>query len=241
MVSFRDDAPLASGYAILYSQGTSHLDNIELGASHALAYRFDRVEPDWEPVTGEWLFHSGMACIPWAHWISSDARKEPAIAWNRVPGPADLTMRFDVSEYTVGHADGAHEHYPYTDISVVICASERDADSGYRFIIGEEGGAVSRLYRKGEPVAETRNPRTRITMGPHCNAPRAVEVVVSKNEGKLSLSLNGIEAISFEDPEPLGDGWMAIGAANCRANFRDLFIYRDSTWREPIGVASFSP
>ena len=241
IVSFKDEDPLPSGYAIVHSAGLAHLDNVDLGASHALAYRFDRVEPDWEPVSGDWLFHSGMACIPWAHWISADAREEPAMAWNRVPGPGNLTMRFDVSEYTVGHEDGAHDHFAYTDINVVMSAPGKDVDSGYRFCIGEEGGQVSRLYRKGEVVAETRDPRCRVTMGAHCNAPRAMEIIAAKNGPKLTLVLNGVDAIDYEDAEPLGDGWMAIGTANSRANFRDLLIYRDSTWREPIGVASFSP
>ena len=241
VTSYRDPEPLPSGYSMVYAEGESLLDNIELGASHALAYRFDRVEPDWEPVSGQWMFHSGMACIPWAHWVSADGREEPAMSWNRIPAPANIAVSFDVSEYTVGRDSGEHYHYPYHDISLVVCAQEKSVDSGYRFVVGAEGGRLTRLYRNGELVQEVNDRRFTIAMGAHCNTPRAMEVAASKHGGKLRLSCNGVEALTYEDPEPLGDGWVGIGAAGCRTNFRDLILHRDATWEEPVGVVSFSP
>jgi len=97
------------------------------------------------------------------------------------------------------------------------------------------------LLRNGQVVAETTNPRFAISMGSHCNTPRAVEVVAVKNGSSLKLWLNRVEALSYDDPEPLGEGWLALGVGKCRANFRDLFIYRDRTWEEPLGVTAFSP
>jgi hypothetical protein len=80
-----------------------------------------------------------------------------------------------------------------------------------------------------------------IAMGGHCNTPRAVEAFAVKHEGSLSLFFNGVEALTYDDPEPLGCGYVGIGAVGCRANFRDLFLYRDRTWDEPVGVTQFSP
>ncbi|MGQ9733134.1 MAG: hypothetical protein ACUVX8_17900 [Candidatus Zipacnadales bacterium] len=241
VLSMRDEDPLPSGYALVHAAGHAIIDNLTLGASHALAYRFDRVEPDWVPASGEWMFHSGMACIPWAYWLSGDGRQEPAFTWCLREAPSDVSIAFDVSEYTVGHESGEHEHFPYHDISLVLAGDGEHADSGYRFIIGAEEGRCTRLLRRGVVVTETQDPRLRITMGSHCNSPRAIEVGATKHGGVLSLTLNGVQALTFADPEPLGVGQVALGVAGCRANFRDLFLYRDLTWESPRGVTTFSP
>jgi hypothetical protein len=241
VVSFRDPEPLPTGYAVVQAAGRAVIDNLSLGASHALAYRFDRVEPDWIEAGGEWLFHSGMACIPWAYWLSGDGRETPAVVWNRRETPADLSARFDVSEYTVGYESGEHVHYPYHDISLAVCADGESLDSGYRFVIGAEGGRKTRLLRQGQVVAETAEPRFTATMGGHCNNPRAIEVVAEKRGGELRLTLNGALAFEYEDPAPLGPGRVALAVDGCRANFRDLFIYRDETWQSPLGVDRFGP
>jgi hypothetical protein len=34
---------------------------------------------------------------------------------------------------------------------------------------------------------------------------------------------------------------VALGVGKCRANFRDVFLYRDETWAQPLGVTAFSP
>jgi len=241
VVSYRDPEPLPSGNALVSTAGQAVIDNLDLGAAHTLAYRFDRVEPDWIETSGEWLFHSGMACIPWAYWLSGDGRQGPAVIWNRREAPADLTVGFDVSEYTVGYESGYHEHYPYHDISLTLSGDGKGMDSGYRFVVGAEGGRRTRLLRKGQVVAETADPRFSITMGSHCNSPRAIEVVAIKSGGSLELWLNGVQALTYEDPEALGGGRVALGVEKCRANFRDLFLYRDQTWTLPLGATSFSP
>jgi hypothetical protein len=241
VLTYRDPQPLPAGHAEVRATGQAVIDNLDLGAAHALAYRFDRVEPDWVEASGGWMFHSGMACIPWAYWLSGDGRETPALIWNRREAPASLAVRLDVSEYTVGYESGYHEHFPYHDISLVLSGDGKATDSGYRFVIGAEGGRATRLLRKGQVVAETSDPRFHITMGSHCNTPRAIEVVAVKHGGSLELWLNGVQALSYQDPEPLGNGRVALGVEKCRANFRDLFLYRDETWLEPLGVAAFSP
>jgi len=241
VVSFRDPEPLPDGQALVGTVGSAVLDNLDLGADHALAYRFDRIEPDWTEASGDWMFHSGMACIPWAYWLSGDGREQPAVLWNRVRAPADLALHFDVSEYTEGHASGDHTHFPYHDISLVLCGDGAGLDSGYRFVIGADGGLRTRLLKQGQVVATTEDPRFRVTMGSHCNTPRAIEVLAVKNGGELRLSLNGGEALRYTDPEPLQTGQVALGVGECRANFRDLFLYWDRTWETPLGASGFGP
>lgn len=240
VLPYKDSQPLPSGYALVQAAGETIIDNLDVGGAHALAYRFDRVEPDWLETSGEWIFHSGMACIPWNYWLTGDGRQTPAVLWNRRKAPENLTVRFDVSEYTEGYESGEHQHFPYHHISLVLSGDRNEPDSGYRFVIGADGGRVTRLLRKGQVVAETSDPRFVITTG-SSNVLRAVEVIAAKNAGDLMLWLNGILALTYTDSHPLGPGWVAIGVEKCRANFRDLFIYRERTWEEPLGVTAFSP
>jgi hypothetical protein len=83
----------------------------------------------------------------------------------------------------------------------------------------------------GEVVAETRDSRFAIAMGGHCNSPRTIHVVASQRNGQISLRLNDLEALQFTDPEPLGTGYVGIGAADCSANFRDF-------WMAPVAGGS---
>jgi hypothetical protein len=240
-VAYRDPKPLDSGYALVRVDGEAVLDNLQLGAEHALSYPFGRIEPDWAPASGDWAFHSGMACIPWAYWLTGDGRQQPALAWCRRPAPPDVAVSFDVSEYTEGYENDDHRHFPYHDVSLVLAAPEQNPDSGYRFVIGAEGGRLLRLYRNGQLVREINDPRFAIAMNYHCNTPRAIEVSASKHGGTLRLVLQGIPALSYDDPSPLGAGLVGLGVVNCRANFRDLFLYRDYTWESPLGAAGFRP
>ncbi len=139
--------------------------------ANGVSYRFDRVEPDWVPATGEWLFHSGMACLWWNYWLSGDGREGPATIWLRSAHLENVTVRFVVGEYTEGSEDGDHQHFPYHDCSLMLCGSRPDPDSGYRLVVGEGGGQSTRLYRKGRLVTENADPAFRITMGPHCSSP----------------------------------------------------------------------
>lgn len=223
-LAYKDDQPLAGTRCCAYVRGSGTvIGKLALGHRRAHYYAFREVETDWQPAAGQWLTHSGMACIAWDYWLTARAEPE-AMSYNLRRQPHDLQVDFWVSEYTEGFANGHHQHYPYHDISLVTCAHERDKDSGYRFLIGGEGGRVTRLLRLGEVVAETRDSRLWITMGGHCNNPRAIHVVVSQSGGKISLRINDVEALEFTDPEPLPGGFVGIGAANCTANFRDFWM-----------------
>ncbi len=227
-LAYKDEQPLKGTRCCAYARGSgAAIGKLTLGHRRGYYYAFREVETDWQPATGEWLTHSGLACIAWDYWLT--AKAEPgAMSYNLRPQPHDLQVDFWVSEYTEGFANGHHQHYPYYDISLVTCAQERDKDSGYRFLIGGEKGRVTRLLRLGEVVAETKDRRLWITMGGHCNSPRAIHVVVSQSGGKISLRVNDVEALEFTDPEPLPGGFVGIGAAGCTANFRNF-------WMAPVG------
>jgi hypothetical protein len=225
--AWRDPNPLPDGYAeVTTTGGEVQFSSITLGSDSALAYRFDHVEPDWQPRSGEWTDHTGMACILWDYWMTGDGREEPAFTWNRHELPENVAVDISAAEFTEGHESGKHEHFAYHDVSVILGGSPGDPDSGYRFVVGADEGARNVLLRNGVEVASSDDARCRIVMGGHCNSPRAVRIRAQKSGGELTLTFNGIEALTWTDPEPLsGGGHVGLGCDGCRVLLRDCVIY----------------
>lgn len=223
--AWRDPEPLPDGYAEVGTSGEVRFSSITLASDSALAYRFDRVEPDWQPRSGEWTDHTGMACILWDYWMTGDGREEPAFTWNRHALPEDVAVDISAAEFTEGHETGHHEHFPYHDVSVILGGAPGDPDSGYRFVVGADRGVRNVLLRNGVEVASTDDSRCRIVMGGHCNTPRAVRIRAQRSGSDLSLTFNGVEALTWTDPEPLGGGHVGLGVEGCRTIFRDCVVY----------------
>jgi len=226
-LTYTDPDPLPDGHPALWvSGGQALFDDLRLGNLRATVDRFDGPAPDWVPSHGRWVVHSGMACIAWDYWTT--AFGEPlALTWQRQPCAADFVLDCNVSEYSEGYASGEHKHFPYHDICVAFCGDGREPDSGYRFLIASEGGKVTKLLRKGAVVAQTAEPRFRIVSDDEYNTPRAFDAQVQRKGGRISLALNGLPALQYEDPEPLAPGQVGLGLAECAADFRDVILY---TW-----------
>ncbi len=222
-VAYRDPQPLAGERCATYGRGAVVIGELSLGHRAGRVYSFKQLETDWQPEAGEWQTHSGMACIAWDYWLTGKGTPQ-AMSYNLLRQPADLQVDLWVSEYTEGFATGEHRHYPYHDVSVVTCAATRERDSGYRFVIGADGGTTTRLLRRGKVVAETRDSRFAIRMHSHCNSPRNIHVVVAQRRGAIGLQLNDVEALRFVDSEPLGAGYVGIGTEGCAVDFRDLWL-----------------
>ncbi len=223
-LAYRDAQPLPGGQCCAYARGAgSIIGELSLGHRRARYYVFKEIETDWQPEAGEWIAHSGMACIAWDYWLTGKGAPR-AMCYNLHPQPHDLQVDFWISEYTLGYSSGHHQHFPYYNLSLVTCAKARSADSGYHFLIAGEKGRVTQLLRLGQVVAETRDRRFWIAMGGHCNSPRAIHVVVSQLRGEISLCINDEEALRFTDAEPLRGGYVGIGASDCAANFRDFWM-----------------
>ncbi len=223
-LAYKDDQPLLGGRCCAYARGTGAIiGKLSLGNRRAHYYAFREIETDWQPQEGEWMAHSGLTCIAWDYWLTGKGTRR-AMSYNIRPQPHNLQVDFWVSEHTLGYTSGRHQHFPYYNISLVTCGKSRSPDSGYRFLIAGENGRVTQLLRLGQVVAETRDRRFWITMGYHCNSPRAIHVVVSQLNGQISLRINDVEALQFTDSEPLSGGYVGIGVEDCAANFRDFWM-----------------
>jgi hypothetical protein len=223
-----DVQPLDGERLGLWAVAGSEFDDLAVANNVAAAYRFENSEPDWRPSAGRWLEHSGMTCIAWGYWIGAYAEPD-ALLWNAFVWPDHVTASVWVSEASDGEESGHHLHYPYHDVQVVLAGNGRDADHGYRFVIaGGPDRNLTRLYRNGQAVAETR--QFSIVMGGHCNHPRMFQVTAQRRCGEIELRIDGQVLLSYTDPKPLGPGQIGIGSVGCRADFRDFLAYVDRPW-----------
>ena len=226
---WRDPDPLpGSRVGIDAAGGACAFDNLRIVSLTGLQYPFERIEPAWREAGGEWMLHTGLSCIPWSYWLTADGRKTPAVIWHRGELPADVAVRVDVSEITIGtdDPDTTHYHFPYHDITVALAADGKDLHSGYAVEIGADGGRCARIRRQGKVIFETYD--FTITMGSHCNSPRQVRAYVRKLGRRLIVRLNGTLLADLVDPKPLGAGYVALSAKDCRANFSDVLIAPDT-------------
>ena len=221
---YEDPRPLPGSFCAAYATGAGlTARQISLANRRATYYAFKSEETDWQPASGEWGTHTGMACIAWDYWYTAKGNPQ-ALSWQVQPKLALQHLDGWVAEYTEGYANGHHEHFPYHDISLVLSAQQPELDGGYRFLIGGEKGAVTRLLRLGQVVAETRDRALQIVMGSHCNTPRDLHFVVHREGGRLTLELNDRVALDWTDPQPLGPGQLGIGTTGCSAIFRDIWM-----------------
>jgi len=226
-LAYEDPSPLR-GYRVgmLVGTGTAEFGRFTIGSASALSYSFEHIEPDWHAVSGRWALHGGMTCIPWAHWITGRADETPkseALMWNERAFEGDTALAFHVSESTEGYETGEHLHFPYHDILAVLCGDGDDPMSGYACIVCGNGGSLTQILRKGKPVAQT--DEYSITMGKHCNSPRAMRARFVKSGNRVQLWLENVLVLEYEDPHPIAGGRVALGLRGCRANFRDVFVF----------------
>ncbi|MBI5833071.1 MAG: hypothetical protein HZB16_12305 [Armatimonadetes bacterium] len=231
-LAWRDPKPTGGGQLMLRlsAGGSVVLSDVRVTAQNGFASSFGAVDTLWRE-TGDWQWTSGMACIAWSYWLTGDGRQAPAWLWRREALGHDVTVAFEVSEHTDGYDQGDtdHRHFPYNDVSLMLDGDGQNADSGYRFVIGENHGHGVRLLRRGQSVAF--DDGLRIVMGGHCNSPRAIRTLATRNGARITLTCNGRQVISWDDPQPLaGGGVVGLGVKDCRANFHDLVALR---YRQP--------
>lgn len=222
-LAWRDPHPLGSGLVGLALRGgEAQVGGVLVTAENGFASTFGVIDTAWRE-DGPWLWNTGMACIAWSHWITGDGREKPAWLWRRQPLADDVSLDLHISEFTEGYDKGrlTHRHFAYHDLSVVLDGDGSQPDSGYRFLIGANGGHGVQLLRLGQVVA-TNNEFT-MHLGDHSNTPRTIHVDAVRHGALLQLKFGDETMLKWTDPRPLSGGRsVGLGLSGCRANFSDL-------------------
>lgn len=204
VVLFRDPEPLAGTRIGWAAEGFAVAPaNLEIYSDHQLNYTFRSAPTDWRVGSGTWQVTNRWQCDP--RWSFFSGRSDGVAAlWNKRGFNGDVTLDFYVGPMMQQRLG---KRYTYvSNFNATLCADGRHLNSGYSFVFGGDENRVTRIYRKGKVLAETRSVRIQ-TKGLHR---RWYHVTARKRGKRLELRIDDRVVLQCEDPEPLSGGQMAI-------------------------------
>jgi hypothetical protein len=226
VLSWRDAEPLeGDGAGLFMVGGRASFGRATIRHLRATRSDFRNVAPEWQPLFGKWLPHTGLSCIPWDHWITAfGSAGDPAYLGLLREPVRDVCVATRISEAGEGFENRTHVHYPMHDVAVTLRGRlDAPRSAGYRFLFaplpGKRGGV---LLRDGLEVASTDDFGT--VMGEHHNEPRQFTVVARAEGGRVSCEIDGHEVLEWTDPVPLPAGEVLLGSEKGRVNFADVCV-----------------
>lgn len=203
--------------AILGLKNLGAAGTVRVSSSGTLEYTFDRAPVDWKVESGRWGLLNKWICDPRWSWFGGRTETIAAL-WNKRLFRGDqsievnvaLMMRRDEPPYDrAGYERGG-------DFNLVLCGDGTNLHSGYSLICGGDGNRWTRLYRNGQPVAESLLEAGRFP-GDRIRQPDKIELHqrwfrlrLEKRGARISFYRDGHRAFEFVDPEPLDGGRMAV-------------------------------
>lgn len=192
---------------------------------------FDRRETDWWREGGEWIDHGGMSCALASNWVSLVAPQGRGMIWHKESETGDVLLATNIeenSEWMGWEKDPSHIHYPADNI--VLCLGQgRNLDNGYRLEVNSRNRTATVLYRTGKEVARVRQDyRFPIQYeGGHAPySPRRNRITLLREGNRLRALVNGVEVLSYTDPEPLATDTVGIGGYQTHVNFSRIMVRR---------------
>ncbi|MHC4252670.1 MAG: hypothetical protein ACYS9X_26430, partial [Planctomycetota bacterium] len=239
VMSWRDEEPLeGDGAGFFMVGGRASFGRATIRHLRATRSDFRTVEPRWQPLSGKWLPHTGLSCIPWDHWITAFATEGVPAYLGLLREPVrDVCVATRISEAGEGFENRTHVHYPMHDISVTLRGRlDAPRSAGYRFVFAPlpgKRGVV--LLRDGLEVASTNDFGT--IMGEHHNEPRQFTVVARAEGGRVSCQIDGRRVLEWTDPVPLPAGEVLLGSEKGRVNFADVAVMDARVMEVPRAAA----
>jgi len=192
-------------------------------------HAFDCRETDWWREGGQWIDHGGMSCALASNWVSLLAPEGRGMLWHKTSFTGDALLATNLeenSEWMGWEKEPSHIHYPY-DNAILCLGQGRDGESGYRLEVNSRNRAATVLYRQGKEVASVRQDhRFPIQyQGGHAPyLPRRNRVTLVREGSHLRVLINGVEVLSYTDPEPLATDTVGIGGYQTHVNFSRIMV-----------------
>lgn len=192
------------------------LEEVQAESDSVLEYAFDRMPVDWLVATGRWGIMNRWICNPRWSWFGGRSRQLAAV-WHKRAFDGDVSLDAFVGFEMVPMERGAFERT--TDFGLTLCGDGLGLASGYALHVGAEGNRVTRLYRHGRVVAESRDRVARFPsrglLGENFDVHRDwYHVHFSKQGDTIAFRLNDKPALTYRDPDPLPCGQSAISVVN---------------------------
>lgn len=187
-----------------------NLNNVTLTSPNILDASFSGAPTDWRPQDGLWEISDRWNCQPqWSWFCGRDA--ETPLIWNKRKFSGDMVFEFWACMMMDLPRSPGYSHP--SDINGIICGDGENLCSGYAFVLAGDNNTRSKIIRQGKTVAETtavkfENP----TSGGDLNAFHRhwFHCRMERSGSKLTYYVDGKKALEFDDPDPLGDGYVGI-------------------------------
>jgi hypothetical protein len=197
------------------------ISGLRLEAGNVLDYYFDHAPTDWWVDSGTWELAVRWPCTPEWSWLAGESRSVAAL-WHKHQFDGDQTLDLHVGPRTVDHGD-KHPREICRAFNVVICGDGKDVKSGYSFVVGDgKSGSGATFWRKGKIVA--RVPEYRIFSDAHN---QWINVRAEKRGATVRLWVGDQRLFSWEDPEPLPGGRLAVWTEDNAVMIPRVTIYHN--------------
>ena len=212
----KDTQPLNHTRIGVWSTGEA-LDpsQVEAYSDRMHNYVFSRAAVDWRSESGLWRIANRWSCSPQWSWLGGESA-EVAALWHKREFRGDMTLDFYAAP-KMGSASGAGVIETAADMNISLCADGRNPDSGYSFVYGGWRNTFTRILRKGQSVAETRDvlpPSWRdsnpLRTGLNNLHRRWFHFTVVKKGPIIRYYVDNELALQYDDPEPLNSGRVCI-------------------------------
>ena len=239
-LTFQDPEPLPGHRVGIQVQGAQvDFRAVHAGCLNRRDYTFSTAPVDWYVGRGQWQVTERWKCSPQWSWFGCDRRLDAAnVLWSKAAFRGDVLAEF----YACIQMDRQADYSRPSDLNVTICGDGRDLSSGYSFIFGGWNNTLTRLLRREQVVAQTDQvllPRKGQLGGQDWATAfhrHWFYIRVLKQGARLSLSVDGREAFSWEDPEPLEGGRIAFWTWDNGA-----LIARARIWYQELAPAEDLP
>ncbi|MCY3018117.1 MAG: hypothetical protein NTW87_03675 [Planctomycetota bacterium] len=195
--------------------GLRNLGNPEtarVSSSNTIEYTFNGAPTDWKVACGRWGLLNKWICDPRWSWFGARSKTLAAL-WNKCIFSGDISVDAHVS-LMMQQEDPPYERSG--DYSIAICGDGVNLDSGYTLIFGGDNNSWTRLYRKGQLVAESTQEAHRVFSDRirHPDKPelhqRWFHLKLEKIGNSVSFYRDNVRAFTFNDPDPLPEGRVAF-------------------------------
>lgn len=164
----------------------------------------------WRVAGGDWSLQSRWQCQPRWTWFGGQGRRLVAV-WHKAQFEGDVGATAFAAFRMGSPFDPNYRHVG--DLCVTVCGDGHDLASGYTFAFAADRNRVSRLYRLGEVVAETREgllPDNRNSF-PYREVHLPWMAVGLRRDGRqLTAEVDGKVLLTYEDADPLPGRHVAL-------------------------------
>lgn len=224
---------------------------------------FETVPTDWSWIEGQCRMAARWACQDQWNFLACGGTGVPFMVSKRrfegvqtheyfmamrpmTPSDAgDASFRYNPKEDE--KLQVFHEHlgwYNRRDLNFSFCGDGRNPFSGYTVVFGGEDNTVTRLYRQGKVLAETREPQFLFAPGPDHTAIhwRWWKFTIHLRGEHLRVLLDDQTLFAVDDPEPLTDGHVAFWTVRNGFSLTKVSSLADHiTWEPDVLYVPDSP